>query len=102
MNMRPTRYDILFPQWSDLTDRISFFGNKTAAPSILRPKDSGISRIEINTSLFYNNTQNSTSDSFSAILSPELVKEAQLATETYVQEMAGVFGRALYDPTQTK
>lgn len=99
--MRRRPYDTQFLPWNDPIDLILSYVGKTEAPSILKPKDSGISRIGINTSLFYNNTQNSTSDSFSAILSPASVKEVQQLTETYVQALAEVFGKASNDPSQT-
>lgn len=91
--MRLTDYSTLFPLWHTHTRRTSSSQNETAANSTLRPRGDGYSQIDLNIGLSSYNTQTSISDSFSAILSKESVKEVQLLIETFVKGVEEVFGR---------
>ena len=63
---------------------------------------SGITRIDINIDLYSNNTQNSTSVSYSADLSTSSEKEVIKLTDLYVAAVEEVFGGTSDDNTQTK
>jgi len=57
------------------------------------PRDDGLTTIDINTYLSGPKVQTSTSDSFSATLNRESVKEVQLLTEMYVKAVEEVFSK---------
>ena len=100
--MSLSRLNIQYPLWYTNINPISSFLDHLENRFLSNAKDSGQTRIDINIDLYSNNTQNSTSDSFSATLGTESVKEVQLLTELYVRAVEEVFGRTSEDSTQTK
>lgn len=69
--------------------------------SLWNPKESGTTQIDINISLFGNNTQSTTSVSYSSEQDSELEKEARQLTETYVKAVEEVFSKASHGSTPT-
>jgi len=99
--MRLTRYSTLSPLWPELTHPILSFPQELMDRYLSRQKDDGSTTIDLNICLSNSNTQSTTSDSYSAILSPESVKEVQQLTQTYVAAVAKVFGKELPGDSQT-
>lgn len=92
-NMSPFPSRSRFPLWEDITRQISQSRNRMVDFSSWKPKDDGSTKIDINISLSNSNIQNLTYDSFSAMLTPESVKEVQQLIETFVKDVAEVFGK---------
>lgn len=80
--------------WNIDISPISLFPDLMADTSMWRPRESGTTRIDINISLSSNNTQSTTSVSYSSEQSSGLEKEARQLTETYVKAMEEVFSKA--------
>lgn len=100
--MRLTRFSTLSPLWPELTHPILSFPQDLLDRYLSKQKDDGSTTIDLNISLSNSNTQNTTLDSYSAILSPSSVKEVQRLTENYAQALAEVFGKTSEDPSQIK
>lgn len=100
--MRLQLFPSLSPVWPGRIDPILSFKQHLADLSSWKQKEDGSTTIAINISLLNNNTQTLTSDSYSAELTQDSVKEVQLLTEMYVKAVAEVFGKGLPGSTQTR
>jgi hypothetical protein len=101
MNHLTGRSDSLFPSWKEVIFPISSLGLELGETSMLKPRGSGRTTIDINISLSSNSTQSLTSDSFSKELPTESVKDLQLLIETFVKDVEEVYSKELPGPTVT-
>lgn len=81
----------------------TFFSNyHQEEESTWRPRESGTTKIDINICLYDDNTQSTTSVSYSSEQDRELGKEVQRLTETYVKDVEEAFSKGSPGNTETK
>jgi hypothetical protein len=83
-------FNLLFPEF---INQILSSRQDRENTSILKPKDSGPTKIDINISLSNNNIQKSISDSYSKELPPALIEDLEYLIATFVKDVAGVYGQ---------
>lgn len=93
MNQKTVRSGTPYRLFPEFTFPTSLFKVGLVDTSMWNPRDSGLTTIDINISLYDNNTQNTTSVSFSNELETESVKEVQQLIETFVKAVEQVFSK---------
>ena len=93
--------DIVSQLIREVTFPTLFSDHMMADVSMLKPRGSGTTKIDINICLYDNNTQTSTSVSYSKEQDSVLGREVRRLTETYVKAVEEVFSRASHGSIPT-
>lgn len=97
-----TNYATQYQPWDMFTHLISASEREAVNESLLKPRGSGTTKIDINISLSNNNIQQKTSVSFSREQDVELEKVLKQLTEMYVTGVQEGFSKGLPGSTETK